>query len=267
MTVVAFVIDSLPLFALTLLLGGVLGAIGGLLGIGGGIIAIPVLAMAFGMEQQMAQGTALVMITPNVLIAFWRYRQRSPFPLRSAVLVGLVTLLATWPAARLAVHMDSRLLMVCFALFLIALSCYFLWETRLNAPGSAASRTKSRAPWDERYLPAVGVVGGLFAGLFSVGSGIVAAPILVRGFGKRQAVAQGIALALVVPGALVALATFAQAGQVDWQIGALLAVGGMSTVSIGVAWAHRLPETRLRRLFAVLLLITAGLLIRQGLGG
>lgn len=263
MTVVAFMIDSLPLFALTLLLGGVLGAIGGLLGIGGGIIAIPVLAMFFGMEQQMAQGTALVMITPNVLIAFWRYHQHSPFPLRTAGLVGLVTLLATWPAARLAVHMDSRLLMVCFALFLIALSCYFLWGTRLNAPGSETPR----APWDERYLPAVGVVGGLFAGLFSVGSGIVAAPILVRGFGKRQAVAQGIALALVVPGALVALATFAQAGQVDWQIGALLAVGGMSTVSMGVAWAHRLPEARLRRMFAVLLLITAGLMIRQGLGG
>jgi hypothetical protein len=53
--------------------------------------------------------------------------------------------------------------------------------------------------WLQRYLPAVGVLGGLFAGLFGVGSGIVAAPLLVRGFGKRQAVAQGIAL--VVPSA------------------------------------------------------------------
>ena len=61
-----------------LLLGAVLGGIGGLLGIGGGIIAIPVLAMGFGMEQQLAQGTALVMITPNVLIAFWRYISPNP---------------------------------------------------------------------------------------------------------------------------------------------------------------------------------------------
>ena len=242
-----------------LLLGGVLGGVGGLLGIGGGIIAIPVLTMLFGMDQQMAQGTALVMMTPNVLIAFWRYRQRNPFPLRTAGLVGLVTLFATWPAARLAVYMNPQLLMVCFAVFLIALSCFFLWGTRPTAASSNASRT----PWNERYLPAVGIVGGLFG----VGSGIVAAPILVHGFGKRQAVAQGIALSLVVPGALVALATFAEAKQVNWQIGTLLAIGGMSTVSWGVAWAHRLPERRLRRFFALLLLLTAGLMIRQGIGG
>jgi uncharacterized membrane protein YfcA len=242
---------------------GVLGGIGGLLGIGGGIIAIPVLAMFFGMDQQTAQGTALVMITPNVLIAFWRYRQRNPIPLRTAGLVGLATLFATWPAARMAVLMNPHLLMVCFALFLIALSSYFLWGSRGSAPTGATSA----APWNDRYLPAVGVVGGLFAGLFGVGSGIVAAPLLVRGFGKRQAVAQGIALALVVPGALVALATFAEAKQVDWQVGSLLAVGGMSTVSWGVHWAHRLPERRLQRVFAVLLLFTAGLMIRQGLAG
>lgn len=259
----AWEIGSLLLFLPPLLLGCLLGGVGGLLGIGGGIIAIPVLTMFFGMDQQMAQGTSLVMITPNVLVAFWRYRQRNPFPLRKAGLVGLVTLVATWPAARLAVLMNPHLLMVCFAVFLIALASYFLWGTRAAVPTAVAARV----PWNERYLPALGVLGGLFAGLFGVGSGIVTAPLLVRGFGKRQAVAQGIALALVVPGAMVALATFAQAGQVDWPIGSLLAVGGMSTVSWGVAWAHRLPERRLRRLFAILLLATAGLMIRQGMGG
>jgi len=257
-------VESLPALALTLLLGSVLGGVGGLLGIGGGILAIPVLAMCFGMDQQMAQGTALVMIAPNVLLGFWRYRQRNPFPLRTAGVLGLVTLLATWPAARLAVFMNPQLLTLCFAMFLIGLSSYFLLGSRRAAHRQEAA---PGAAWDERYLPAVGVVGGLFAGLFGVGSGLVAAPLLVRGFGKRQAVAQGLALALVVPGALVALATFAEARQVDWQVGALLAAGGMITVSWGVAWAHRLPEARLRRLFAVMLLITAGLMMRQALAG
>lgn len=247
-----------PALFVPLLLGAVLGGVGGLLGIGGGIIAIPVLAMGFGMDQQMAQGTALVMITPNVLVAFWRYRQRHYLPLRTAGLLGLTTLLATWPAARLAVLLDSHVLMLCFAVFLVGLSSYFLWGSRVSATAVDGS-------WNERYLPGVGVVGGFFAGLFGVGSGIVAAPLLVRGFGKRQAVAQGLALALVVPGALVALATFAEARQVDWQTGSLLAIGGMATVSWGVAWAHRLPERRLRQLFAAMLLLTAALMIRQGI--
>ena len=239
-----------------LLLGALLGGIGGLLGIGGGIIAIPVLAMGFGMEQQLAQGTALVMITPNVLIAFWRYRQRHHLPLRTVGLLGLATLLATWPAAWLAVHLDSHVLMLCFAVFLVGLALWFFH-------GARAAAQAANAGWHERWLPGVGVVGGFFAGLFGVGSGIVAAPLLTRGFGKPQAVAQGLALALVAPGAVVALATFAEAKQVAWQTGALLAVGGMATVSYGVAWAHRLPEKRLRRLFAAMLLVTAALMIRQ----
>jgi uncharacterized membrane protein YfcA len=245
----------------TLLMGAVLGGVGGLLGIGGGIIAIPILAMYFGMSQQMAQGTALVMITPNVLVAFWRYRQRHPMPLATILKLGLIALVATWPAARLAVLLDSQVLMVCFALFLIGLSIYFLWGSRKHA---VAPRGQ---PWNERWLPWVGLLSGFFAGLFSVGAGIVAAPLLVRGFGKAQAVAQGMALSVVVPGALVALGTFAQARQVDWQTGALLAVGGMATVSWGVAWAHRLPEVKLRRLFALMLLGTAILMLHQGVGG
>lgn len=253
---------SLPALLAPLLLGAALGWVGGLLGIGGGIIAIPVLAMGFGMSQQLAQGTALVMITPNVLLAFWRYHQRNPLPLRTVGLLGAVALLATWPAARLAVRLDSRVLMVCFAVFLAGLALYFFWGSRRSAPAVDPARV-----WPERWLPGVGVVSGFFSGLFSVGAGIVAAPILVRGFGKRQAVAQGIALAVVVPGALVSLAIYGQAGMVNWQSGALLALGGLCTVSSGVAWAHRLPERRLRRLFAVMLLLTAGLLIRAGIVG
>lgn len=252
---------SLPAVALPLLLGAVLGWVGGLLGIGGGILAIPILTMGFGMSQQLAQGTALVMITPNVLLAFWRYHQRNPLPLRSIALLGATALLATWPAAQLAVLLDSRVLMVCFAAFLVGLSLYFLWGSRRAAPVAPV------AVWHERWLPGVGIVSGFFSGLFSVGAGLVAAPILIRGFGKRQAVAQGIALAVMVPGSLVSLGIYGQAGMVNWSSGLLLALGGMTTVSSGVAWAHRLPERRLRRLFAVMLLVTAGLMIRAGLLG
>ncbi|RBB95132.1 sulfite exporter TauE/SafE family protein, partial [Pseudomonas sp. MWU12-2115] len=42
-----------------LLLGVVMGGVGGVFGIGGGMIAIPVLGILFGLDQQLAQGTAL----------------------------------------------------------------------------------------------------------------------------------------------------------------------------------------------------------------
>ncbi|WP_277061443.1 TSUP family transporter, partial [Rivihabitans pingtungensis] len=84
-------------------LGAALGGVGGLLGIGGGLLAIPVLALWFGMDQSMAQGTALVMIVPNVLLAFYRYRQHHTIPLSRALGLGGIAMLASYPAARLAV--------------------------------------------------------------------------------------------------------------------------------------------------------------------
>lgn len=243
----------------TLLLGAILGAVGGLLGIGGAIIAIPILGMIFGMDQHMAQGTALVMMTPNVIMSFWRYWQRNPFSLATASLTGLTAVLATYPAAKLAILLPSHTLKLAFAIFMVGLAIYFIVNSIKPA---TAPRT---AYFSDRYLPLVGIIGGVFSGIFSVGAGIVAAPILVKAFGKKQAVAQGLALALVVPGALVALATYAHAKHVDWPIGIALAIGGICTVSKGVAWAHELPDNRLKQLFAVMLLMTAGLMIKTSL--
>ncbi|WP_155515862.1 TSUP family transporter, partial [Pseudomonas savastanoi] len=48
------------------LLGAAMGTLGGLFGIGGGLVAIPALGVLFGLDQQLAQGTALLMVLPRV---------------------------------------------------------------------------------------------------------------------------------------------------------------------------------------------------------
>ncbi|WP_416051399.1 sulfite exporter TauE/SafE family protein [Cupriavidus basilensis] len=240
-------------------LGSALGAVGGLFGIGGGLIAIPALGLLYGMDQQLAQGTALVMIAPNVLIGFWQYRRRADIALRTAVVLGLSAVLATYASARLATAIDAVLLRRIFACFMIGLALYFLWRL---LPGRAATAQQARL--SPRWIPALGVVGGAFSGFFSVGGGVVAAPALVGLFGFRQAAAQGLALALVTPGAVVALATYAHAGHVDWASGIPLSLGGMLTISWGVALAHRMPERRLRAAFALCLIATAGIMLARG---
>ncbi|RIJ44463.1 sulfite exporter TauE/SafE family protein, partial [Maribellus luteus] len=107
------------------LLGMGLGVAGGLLGIGGGLIGIPVLGYLYGMDQHLAQGTALVMIAPNVLIGFWRYHQRHPVHLRSVALICVFSMAATYVAARFAAGLDAHLLHTAFAVFLIMLALYF----------------------------------------------------------------------------------------------------------------------------------------------
>lgn len=238
-------------FAANLLLGAVLGLVGGMMGIGGGLIAIPMLALVYGMDQHLAQGSALVMIVPNVLIGFLRYRRRNDINLRSIASLAALAMLSTYIAARFAAQLDADRLRVAFALFLIALSAYFIWQlrTRPDTPAPVAVSA--------RYLPVLGLLSGMMSGLFSVGGGLVVVPALVSFFRMTQTQAQGIAMALVVPGAVVALFTYSHAGHVDWHIGIPLALGGIASVSWGVALAHQIAQRTLKMLFCGVLFSTA----------
>ena len=231
-------------FALTL--GGLLGFFGGIFGIGGGILAIPLLVLGFHMEQPLAQGTALVLMVPNLVMAMWRYLQRHPVAWPPLLQIGLVGSLTTWLLAGLATRLDPLTLRMAFSLAIGILSVWLLLGKRTAAGG------ETRIPLHR--LPWVGVLGGSAMGLLGVGGGLVATPVLVGWLGLRQTLAQSLSLALVTPSALVALGTYAQAGRVDWHWGIPMAIGGLFTVSTGVACAHRLPETHLRQGFAWMLL-------------
>jgi len=241
---------SLTDAALHFSLGASLGLAGGMLGIGGGLIAIPVLGLLYGMNQHLAQGTALVMIAPNVAIGFWRYHQKHPVNLRAIGVAGLCSIGTAWLAARLAVGIDARLLHYAFALFLVGLALYFGWPSRRKT-GDAPPPVKE-VP--RSLMPVIGVASGAVSGFFTIGGGMVVVPALVSLFKMPQTRAQGMALALVVPGAFVALATYGSSGAVDWNIGVPLALGGVLTVSWGVHLAHTLPQRLLRVAFCAVLL-------------
>lgn len=239
----------LPGLLLTIPLGAALGFCGGLFGIGGGIVAIPVLILGFGFDQATAQGTALVMMVPNLLIAWWRYARHNPVNITLAGGVALVGSATTWATAHFANSLDQDMLRALFALFLL----YVAWRML----GWKAGRTTQAVPRDRRLLPLVGLVGGSSMGLLGIGGGLVAAPLLTGWFGLTQREAQSYGLALVAPSSVFALATYAQNQRVDWSMGLALAVGGLATVAAGVALAHRWPEHTLRRAFGTMMAATS----------
>lgn len=250
---------DVPHLLLFLVLGGVLGALGGLFGLGGGIIAIPVLGLAFGLDEQHAQGTALVMVAPNVLIGLWGYARRGSVDRRVAMLLGACAVPFTYLGALYATRIAGPGLRYGFGAYAAVLAVWFTYRT-LTARGDEPPAAP-RLAWGWTGL--VGALGGVLSGLFSVGGAIFAVPFLALVFAFTQTEAQGLSLALVAPGTIVGIVTYALAGDVDWGIGIPLAVGGALCVRYGVAIAHRLPERRLRLLFCAFLAAAAiGLLSR-----
>jgi uncharacterized membrane protein YfcA len=245
-------IDSL----MYLLLGVGMGTLGGIFGIGGGLIAIPALALLFGMNQQLAQGTALVMVVPNVVLATWRYHQRTPIDPRHALALGVAGFCAAWLGSSVAVRLDAEAMRVGFAVFMLVLAAYNYGQMLMPKP-PATARLRHAWPW----LFGLGGASGLLGGFFGVGGAVLATPVLTSVFGTTQVVAQGLSLALAAPSTAVTLATYAWHQHVDWAIGVPLALGGLLSVSWGVRLAHALPERSLRTAFCVFLVVCAGLLL------
>ena len=243
---------------MSVLLGAGLGTLGGLFGIGGGLIAIPVLGVLFGLDQQLAQGTALVMVVPNVALALWRYNQRNRLQWRHALVLAGSGLLAASLGALLAVGLDARLMRLAFAGFLLILLMHQLWRLLERQP----EKIPREAP-GKGALTGLGLFSGAMGGLFGVGGAVIVTPVLTSVFGVSQVIAQGLSLALALPSTAVTLATYAWHQQVDWPMAIPLALGGLFSISWGVRLAHALPERLLRALFCSFLLLCALLLVLE----
>jgi uncharacterized membrane protein YfcA len=104
---------------------------------------------------------------------------------------------------------------------------------------------------------ALGLTGGVLAGLFGVGGGIVFVPALTLGLGLSQISAEATSLAAIVP--VVAVGSYRQhrAGLVDWNSAGIIGLCSLVGVLAGAEIALRLPETTLRRAFAVFLVLSA----------
>lgn len=103
----------------------------------------------------------------------------------------------------------------------------------------------------------VGGVAGLLSGLFGVGGGILMVPALVLALGLDQRLAHGVSLTAVVPIAVSGTLSYSLAGEVDWLVAILLAVGAVGGAVVGTHFLRRLSSRALGFSFAALMLITA----------
>jgi hypothetical protein len=107
----------------------------------------------------------------------------------------------------------------------------------------------------------IGFVGGIFAGLFGVGGGIIFVPTLALGLGLTQLHAEATSLLAILPTAAVGSWRQIRYGNVRLRTAAVVGIGSVLGVELGVAVAVALPEHLLRRLFAVFLIVTAAHLV------
>ena len=103
----------------------------------------------------------------------------------------------------------------------------------------------------------LGLCAGIVSGTLGLGAGIILVPVLVLlcGFGQKSA--QGMALAVMVPMALVGAFRYWKNPEIEVNIGVvgLIVCGALVGTLFGTELAARLPSQDLRRVFAIVLVL------------
>jgi uncharacterized membrane protein YfcA len=110
-------------------------------------------------------------------------------------------------------------------------------------------------------LALIGSAAGAFSGLFGVGGGTVIVPLLILWFGFGEREATGTSLAAIVLIAGFAAAVHGLYGQLHPGEGAIVAAPALVGVVAGTALQQRVPQRVVSGAFAVLLTVSAAVLI------
>ncbi len=250
--------------ALYLVLGAFAGVLAGLLGVGGGLVIVPVLDMIFRQQGfsnlllvHLAIGTSLGTIVITSIASVRAHHKRGAVLWFAFWRLTPGIVLGAFLGAALADRLPSDNLRVVFGVFelLVAL------QLALNLKASPHRQLPG--------MPAMAVTGGLIgtiSAVVGIGGGTMTVPFLVWcNVAMRKAVATYAACGL--PIALAGAAGFVvtgwgHEGLPAWSSGylywpAFLGIVATSVLfaPLGARLAHRLPETGLRRFFALFLAV------------
>jgi len=273
MSIIEFITSNIPTFLALLATGVFAGILAGLLGVGGGIVIVPVLFFlfqSFGVSPEsamvVATATSLATIVPTSISSIRSHHQKGnvDFDLlkRWAVFILIGVLIGSW----LVTRVDGTWLTALFGVIATLSALNMLFRTGKSAvfqqlPGTAGQTV-------------MGTSIGFFSSMVGIGGGTISVPLLtLYNYPAHKAVGTAAAIGLIIslPGALTMLLlgstpTDAPAGT----FGLVNLIGFICIVPltvlfapVGASLAAKLDAAKLKKIFAIVLLITGVRMLAQ----
>lgn len=257
--------------AIFFLLGGIGGFASGLFGIGGGILRIPFFALLFPvfgihghMEMHVATATSLALAVPSGMLAIRKHRDLGNFDpafFRTWALALVIGVLIGLGISRFA---STVFLKIAFILFLLAMAIYFgLVPDRVVVSKTAPTGLPKGvlSAFIGAYCVTIGIAGGSLATPVLKLCSMPIARALAIGSGTSMVVSAVGTLGGIWNGWEVPGRPSWTLGYIDLLVFLVMLPGVIFVTPLGVAWANKLDQQRLKRVYAVFLLIIAAVMI------
>ncbi len=243
--------------------GLVVGALLGALGAGGSVLTVPILVYGLGKDVANAAVTSLLIVGVTAAAGAVSHARAGSIELRTAVALSIVSAGGSFPGTVLRARIDPAAFMVAFAGLMVA-AAVLLWRWRVPKGRDVVAEcgADDARPGYAR-LAAAGLGIGFLTGFFGVGGGFLVFPVLVLVVGVSTRAAVGTSLVVVSAASALAHGFSSRAAGIDWDIAAPFAAAGVLGSHLGRRAGARLPETALRRAFAVVLVVLAGFVVAK----
>lgn len=254
----------LSMFLIYGCIGAFVGVLAGLLGVGGGLVIVPILVFAFNIQNvsseitmHLALGTSLASIMFTSVSSFMAHHKRGAvnWGIVRRITVGILT--GTFLGSCFASLLSTNILKAFFVVFLFFVAYQFL---------------TNKKPKPSRELPGipgmftVGNIIGFISSLVGIGGGSVSVPYMVWcnvPVHKAIGTSAAIGLPIAISGTIGFLFNgWGNELLPDNSLGfiylpALVGIAAVSvlTAPLGARLAHSLPVDKLKKIFALLLIV------------
>jgi uncharacterized membrane protein YfcA len=227
-----------------LLAGAFIGSVLGFVGAGGAMLAVPILIYIFQFTPHHATTASLAVVGLAATSGVISKARSREILYREAIIIWGIGLITNLGFSSISDRLSDRFVTTGFALVLILAG--------LSMLRNPLSIIHTRMPLP--ILIIVSLAIGSITGLFGIGGGFLAIPILVLFFGTPQIVAAGTSLLIIAMNSLTALLGRASTwDQVDWHVPLLMGVSAIVISNLASRRASKSTPAKLKNYFAILL--------------
>src|SRR5690625_3387690 len=244
---------------LGLLLAVLVGVSLGLLGGGGSILTVPILTYVIGMGPREAIAASLFIVGVTSAVSVLKHARGGRVRWITGVIFGAAGMAGAFAGGVVGGHIPGTVLMVLFAVMMVATATAVIRGRRRSAAGTA------KGPRD---LPLRRVIGdgflvGIATGLVGAGGGFLIVPALNLLGELPMAIAVGTSLLVIAMKSFAGLAGYLFSVELQWPIVlafTAIAVGGSF---LGSALVRQIPEKAFRKGFGYVVLAMGAIVLVQ----
>ncbi len=237
-----------------LIAGGAIGAVLGFVGAGGAMLSVPILMYGFGFSAKSATTAALAIVFLAAASGAIPKARKGQILYRDALVIVGLGLVTNFGFATIADDLSDSFISTGFAAVLILAGLSMLRSPKFSE--------HTRMPIS--VLIVISLVIGSITGLFGIGGGFLAIPVLVLFFGTPPAIAAGTSLLIIALNSLISfLGHHALWESVEWHIPIFIGASAVVIAQFASHYSSKTPQDKLRKAFAYLLLAISIFTIAQ----